>query len=363
MAFPTETVYGLGANALDESAVLSIFTTKGRPLTDPLIVHVPTKQEALALLEMSPTTKDIYELLATTFWPGPLTMVGKAIPAIPLMVTAGTGFVGIRCPQHELARRLLIEARVPVAAPSANRFGHVSPTTAQHVYEDLGGHSIAIIDGESQQPGDNGSTEATCNVGIESTVAKVDGVSKKIIIFRRGGVSESAIREALSATDYTVEALSKKVPHDLSTVPTGAADIQEIGSSTKVDLPHSATGNGEQAPGQCLTHYAPDVPTSLVRCGGGVGGSGNGSGGGGSGSGGSGSGSGSGLETTTDGVSCEVCTTPLSACVVVDFGGHLQSLRAGALDYRDLSTTGNVSEAAHELFDALRWTERVKNGE
>ena len=331
VAFPTETVYGLGANALDEKAVKSIFITKGRPLTDPLIVHVPTRTEALNLLELDAEAKVVYELLATTFWPGPLTLVGKAISAIPLTVTAGTGFVGIRCPNHELARRLLVEARVPVAAPSANRFGHVSPTTAQHVYQDLGNHDIAIIDGENDI-----SSVATCSIGIESTVAKVDGKAKKVILFRRGGVSEAAIRKILRDTDYTVEALNKQVPHDLSTVPhpnpkKGESDASNHQNGTNVAVAAVVTGQGEQAPGQCVTHYAPDVSTCMVH------------------------------GFTDDGdANIEIFSQPLSSCVVVDFAGHLAMLESQVLNYRDLSKDGDVSEAAHNLFDTLRWTEGVE---
>ena len=341
VAFPTETVYGLGANALDEAAVRSIFTTKGRPLTDPLIVHVPTQTEALNLLELDSETASIYELLATTFWPGPLTLVGKAVAAIPLAVTAGTGFVGIRCPKHDLARRLLIEARVPVAAPSANRFGHVSPTTAHHVYQDLGTHDIAIVDGESSSVDSNSNSNSnkelktdgkkkkntnkeTCSVGIESTVLKVDGDTKTIVLFRRGGISEAALRKALDGTGYTIQALNKQVPHDPSAVPKeDNANANDTTTTTEI----AATENGQQAPGQCLTHYAPDVSTSLVH----------------------------NTDTTV-----EVCPAPLSSCVVIDFGGHLAHLETQVLGYRDLSKNGDVSEAAHQLFDTLRWTEGVE---
>jgi tRNA threonylcarbamoyl adenosine modification protein (Sua5/YciO/YrdC/YwlC family) len=131
VAFPTETVYGLGANALDEEAVLDIFRVKGRPLTDPLIVHIPTPDAAAALFETDDETAAVVAILAAAFWPGPLTLVARAASSLPLCVSAGTGFVGVRCPDHAVARALLAEAAVPVAAPSANRFGHVSPTSAQ----------------------------------------------------------------------------------------------------------------------------------------------------------------------------------------------------------------------------------------
>ena len=314
VSFPTETVYGLGANAFDEDAVESIFTTKGRPLTDPLIVHVPTKHEALTLLELSPNAKTIYERLANAFWPGPLTLVGKAVKRIPLLVTAGTGFVGVRCPQHQVARNLLVEARVPVAAPSANRFGHVSPTTAMHVMSDLGVHPISIINGEHDEG-------MTCGVGIESTVLKVDDERKKIVIFRRGGVSETEIRTALSETGYELEVLNKTVPMH-----------GETGDEEK------SKPEGQQAPGQCLTHYAPDVNTSIV------------------------------VEDRYASANkpeairnARPCPCPLSECVVIDFGGRLEWMKGHALGYRDLSCKGDFQEAGRHLFDTLRWTEDVES--
>jgi L-threonylcarbamoyladenylate synthase len=160
VAFPTETVYGLGAHALDASAVLSIFEAKGRPLTDPVIVHVLDRQSALPLIQFdgSAAVETVFEHLATEFWPGPLTLVLRANPQlVPDCVTASTGFVGIRAPKHAVAR-LLLEASngMPIAAPSANRFGHVSPTRAQHVFEDLCTqdckHEILVLDGDHEEP-------------------------------------------------------------------------------------------------------------------------------------------------------------------------------------------------------------------
>ena len=139
MAFPTETVYGLGANALDADACVSIFTSKGRPLTDPLIVHVHSLDQALTLLDQSDLEiVSLFKKLASRYWPGPLTMVVQAnLKLIPNMITAETGFVGLRMPNHEIALDLLRTSQVPIAAPSANKFGHVSPTKAEHVYNDF----------------------------------------------------------------------------------------------------------------------------------------------------------------------------------------------------------------------------------
>ncbi|MDQ6663536.1 MAG: L-threonylcarbamoyladenylate synthase [Acidobacteriota bacterium] len=155
VAFPTETVYGLGANAFDADAVRGIFEIKGRPSTSPLIVHVANIEIARDLVRSWPAEA---ETLARQFWPGPLTLVLPKQDSIPDIVTAGLSTVGLRMPAHPLALDLLREARVPVAAPSANRFTELSPTTADHVRQAFGGQIEFILDG------------GPCDVGIESTV-------------------------------------------------------------------------------------------------------------------------------------------------------------------------------------------------
>lgn len=165
VAFPTETVYGLGADAFNEASVASIFTVKGRPRSDPLIVHVASAGAAEALVRLGPGGLELMRRLTASFWPGPLTLVAPAVPELPSAVTSGSGYVGVRVPEHALARELLQRAAVPVAAPSANRFGHVSPTRAQHVMDDLAHHPILVLDAP---PAD------CCGVGIESTVVKID---------------------------------------------------------------------------------------------------------------------------------------------------------------------------------------------
>ncbi len=161
VAFPTETVYGLGANALDADAVRRIFEVKGRPSSSPLIVHVATLEMARDLASSWPEEADT---LARQFWPGPLTLVLPKQAVVPDIVTAGLKTVGIRVPSHPTALALLREACVPVAAPSANRFTGLSPTTAAHVRESLGDAVDFILDG------------GPCMVGIESTVLSlVDG--------------------------------------------------------------------------------------------------------------------------------------------------------------------------------------------
>lgn len=168
VAFPTETVYGLGANALDAAAVKKIYELKGRPSTSPLIVHVADIEMAKTVVrEWTPTT----EKLARSWWPGPLSMVLPKQPAIPDIVTAGLPTVGVRVPAHPVALALIREAGIPLAAPSANKFTGLSPTTAQHVEAAFGGQ-VPVIDG------------GPCQVGIESTVVAIEGT--KLTLLRPG---------------------------------------------------------------------------------------------------------------------------------------------------------------------------------
>ncbi len=180
VAFPTETVYGLGANALDAAAVARVFEAKGRPHTSPLIVHVSSIEMARALADEWPDTA---QRLAERFWPGPLTLVVKKKSSIPDVVTAGLPTVGLRMPAHPVALALLREATIPVAAPSANRFTELSPTTAEHVRRGLGQRVAYILDG------------GPCPVGIESTVISV--VDEPPVILRPGGVSRSDIEAVI----------------------------------------------------------------------------------------------------------------------------------------------------------------------
>ncbi len=177
VAFPTETVYGLGANALDARAVEKIFEAKGRPKTSPLIVHVASVEMARGL---SSNWSAAAEALALRFWPGPLTLIVPKIPAIPDIVTAGLDSVGLRIPAHPVALELLRVAGVPVAAPSANRFTELSPTTAEHVRKSFG-DEFPILDG------------GACKVGIESTVFHVESMR----ILRPGTVTKGQIEEVV----------------------------------------------------------------------------------------------------------------------------------------------------------------------
>lgn len=176
VSFGTETVYGLGANAFDPPAVARVFEVKGRPRFDPLIVHVPDRG---AVAEVAEVFSETATRLADSFWPGPLTLVVPKRAAVPDLVTAGRSTVGVRVPAPEMTRRLLAEASVPVAAPSANPFGRISPTTAAHVAEQLGEAVDYILDC------------GPCRVGVESTV--VDVTEETPVLLRPGGVTLEAL--------------------------------------------------------------------------------------------------------------------------------------------------------------------------
>lgn len=171
VAFPTETVYGLGADAFNALAVARVFEVKQRPLTDPVIVHIA---DADHLKSLAASVPDEARLLADRFWPGPLTLVLPKTPGVPDIVTAGLGSVGVRLPDHPLALALIRACQTPVAAPSANLFGHVSPTRVRHVRDQIGGAVDAVLDG------------GPCRIGIESTIVSFHADRPQVL--RPGGV-------------------------------------------------------------------------------------------------------------------------------------------------------------------------------
>jgi L-threonylcarbamoyladenylate synthase len=218
VGMPTETVYGLAANALDPVAVLRIFSAKGRPTFDPLIVHVADATQAWTVAQPSERA----ERLAAALWPGPLTLVLPRRSQVPDVVTSGLDTVGVRCPDHPLALALIRAAGVPLAAPSANPFGRISPTTAAHVREQLGDAVAVVLDG------------GPCRVGIESTVLLVDPVP---VILRPGGVTRERLEELLGETVMVADRAAR------------AASLPQ------------------QAPGMLPSHYAPVKPLHLRRAG------------------------------------------------------------------------------------------------
>jgi len=184
VALPTETVYGLGANALDAEAVSRIFAAKQRPAWDPIIVHISDQAMLEELVERFP---EAARKLMAAFWPGPLTLLLPRTAAVPDAVTAGRPLVGVRMPAHPVALDVIRRAGVPVAAPSANLFGHISPTTAAHVLADLDGRIDAVLDA--------GPTEH----GVESTV--LDPCQTPMMIYRPGAVTSDQIREIAGAVE------------------------------------------------------------------------------------------------------------------------------------------------------------------
>ena len=217
VAFPTETVYGLGAHALDSGAVARIFSAKGRPATDPLIVHVARFDQVTPLVSRVPAAA---HMLAARFWPGALTLVMPRSAAVPDTVTAGLGTVAIRMPSHPVARALLDAARVPVAAPSANLFSRPSPTRASHVRDDLDGRVDLILDG------------GPTTVGLESTVLDLTGDPP--VILRPGAVTIEALRGVL-----------------------GSVQVRETATAMEsVAMP---------SPGLLSKHYSPRTPVTLYE--------------------------------------------------------------------------------------------------
>ncbi len=180
VAFPTETVYGLGANVYDTRAIRNIYRVKGRPQDNPMIVHICSIDQVALLAQSIPI---MFFVLADHFFPGPLTLVMRKSAIVPDIVTAGLSTVAIRMPDHPIARQLIQHSCVPVVAPSANLSGKPSPTSAEHVYDDLNGKIDAILDG------------GRCKVGVESTV--LDITHKTPVILRPGGITKEEIEEVL----------------------------------------------------------------------------------------------------------------------------------------------------------------------
>ena len=311
VSFPTETVYGLGCHAMDETAVGRCFAAKERPLTDPLIVHVTQQDQAFQLWNANENSNERLALqaLCDEFWPGPLTIVAQAKPTVPSIVMANTGFVACRSPSHPIARTLIDHAKVPIAAPSANKFGHISPTRAQHVWDDLLHEDVWIVDDTTTSSAtDEQMEDQVCNVGVESSVCKVSA-DGHITLLRQGAVSVQDIQACLEKANllehFRVNTQTKKTTED-----------------------HVAT----VAPGQTIRHYSPDVPSFM-------------------------------LSESKYGSSVPLSpqeTDLLSRTVLIDFGGKLSKWKESALAYRDLSASGSSAEAATAVFDTLRWAERVQ---
>ena len=218
MGIPTETVYGLGANALDEEAVKGIFEAKGRPQDNPLILHIPHVDWLERYCENVP--KEAY-LLAEKFWPGPLTMILPKKDIVPLRTTGGLSTVGVRMPDHRLTLEIIRQADVPVAAPSGNTSGRPSPTKAEHMLEDMQGKIHGIFDG------------GACRVGVESTIVDLTVTPPRLL--RPGGLSLEDLQSVLGEI-VVDKAVTEKMKE----------------------------GEKPRAPGMKYRHYAPKAPVTVV---------------------------------------------------------------------------------------------------
>ncbi|MFO0919750.1 MAG: L-threonylcarbamoyladenylate synthase [Planctomycetaceae bacterium] len=215
VALPTETVYGLGASTFDPQAVSRIFAAKQRPLFDPLIVHIAAQDW---LPQVAADFPDQARKLAEKFWPGPLTIVLPKNPAVPDLVTSGLPTVGVRVPDHPVMQKVLQEFGKPIAAPSANLFGRLSPTTVEHVLEQLGDRIELVLDG------------GPCRVGVESTIVQFAGENGRIL--RPGGISQEELEAVIGPLTTTVKELSPAEP---------------------------------LAPGRLPCHYAPRTPIQITK--------------------------------------------------------------------------------------------------
>ena len=297
VSFPTETVYGLGADATNADAVLSIFEAKGRPLTDPVIVHIADEAK-IDLILLDTPERQLIKYLGSKLWPGPLTMIGPCdTNYIPLIVGSNTGTVGVRWPNNPIACELILKADRPIAAPSANKFMHVSPTKYSHVFYDLYDKDVAIIKG--------GQT----NLGVESTVIRVMADHSefaphpvKIMLLRPGTLQSIDIQQALDESEEykNVKLLIKKQNES----------VEE----------HEAT----TAPGQLLKHYSPEVDCKLL------------------------------LKKDFVAEGSELSSIDKSKLAVIDFSGTFSELQPNALKYVDLSPEGDFKEALHNLYQSLR---------
>jgi L-threonylcarbamoyladenylate synthase len=226
VAFGTETVYGLGANALDAKAVARVFEAKNRPHFDPLIVHIANEKW---LPELAVEVSPLAEKLMEAFWPGPLTLVLPKTELVPDLVTSGLPSVAIRMPSHPQARELLLRVDLPIAAPSANPFGQLSPTTAEHVAATLGERIDLILDG------------GPCDVGVESTVLLLTESVPRLL--RHGGVTQEQIEKVVGRVE-------------LASSPTEDSGLVEDTRSASESAP---------SPGMLPQHYAPRTPLALAE--------------------------------------------------------------------------------------------------
>jgi L-threonylcarbamoyladenylate synthase len=431
VSFPTETVYGLGCHALDPQAISKVYAAKERPFTDPLILHVSEISQALPLWDVTPTVQTmedtnssssscstaavvdenstdeevlnerwyILNLLCHKFWPGPLTIVAPAnLRIVPPIVMANTSYVAVRYPSHPIAQCLIRLAGVPIAAPSANKFGHVSPTRPDHVLTDLGMEDVWVIDptlkelegihgsitttttttsttstitNEEEEAEENPTSPTSlariCHVGVESTVIKINFASRTIEILRHGAISQVDLEACLagvqdadrihtgtattttstsvlpkSSTTYQVK---DSTAQKFRSIPRHKHINDEDGTNDEFDDDDDALHEPQVAPGQAIRHYSPNVVSYMIspnRY--------------------------NALSAAKDDTPQSLLLTKeeinqLSKSVIIDFGGRLKLLQSYCLDYQDLSADGNAQEGASHIFEVLRWSEKIDGAE
>jgi len=271
-------------------------------MNDPLIVHVENFESAMLLVDIDDDLKFIYKLLTSKYWPGPLTLVVRANDKlIPPTVTAGTGSVGIRCPNHKIALELIHKSGVPIAAPSANKFGHVSPTKPQHVLEDFIKDDVLIIDG------------GACSFGIESTVAKLLKEKEHeylIMILRKGGISQESLQNFIEQhskefVDKNIKLRVDSMKHKVPSEP-----VPKMPEEDKL---------AKEAPGMMLKHYSPHIDTYIIE-------------------------------------KSECIENPIKSAII-DFGKTNIKLKDKVKWYKDLSEKSDVKEAIANIYEYLRQAE------
>ena len=251
VAFPTETVYGLGADASDPEAVARIFAAKGRPNDHPVIVHVAPGNDLSAwAASIGPDARTLID----AFWPGPLTLILPRAAGVPDAVTGGQDTVGVRCPSHPVAQALLSAFGGGVAAPSANRFGRVSPTTAQHVADEFGPELSLVLDG------------GPCEVGIESTIVDVTGDTP--VLLRPGHISIATLADALGKPVLTRAELEARLQaQGHAQIDAQAHADTQVGTQAGTQTDLQAAREIPRVSGALAAHYAPRTPLERVPAG------------------------------------------------------------------------------------------------
>tara|TARA_Y100000991_G_scaffold132193_1_gene99616 strand:+ start:1558 stop:2652 length:1095 start_codon:yes stop_codon:yes gene_type:complete len=291
--FPTETVYGLGANCENESAVKNIYICKNRPLNNPVLIHVCNLEMGKKYVKGLENV--LTKHLIKKYWPGPLTIIGEATDLVPRCVTANTGMVGIRCPNHPLALELIEKSNCGIAAPSANISGHVSSTKVSHLFEDFNKCESNLFYIEDCE------FDNLQKYGVESTIIKIE--RNCVLIYRYGSISKENLFVALQ--DYPFE--------------------------THIRYKDQMKQSEVISPGQILKHYSPNLDTYLLNF----------------------------NFAKTD---IEVWIPDLSECILIDFNHNLISFKNDCLYYKDLSREGDTFQALENLYDILRYCEKIDGG-